>query len=153
MNHDDLPMNSSPSEVDPKNGIANDDDTACLWEGKAITFGELVGEFNAMLRDEIPLAIPENRDIDEDDQRLLDAFDPSELWMEYTWKSQYMEDEEYYRFLCKLGRLFAGGAGHSQKRGNSISRAGKIAFGRDRSINETNIRKRIFIYMNVQKKP
>jgi hypothetical protein len=106
-----------------------------------------------MLRDEIPLAIPENRDIDEDDQRLLDAFDPSELWMEYTWKSQYMEDEEYYRFLCKLGRLFAGGAGHSQKRGNSISRAGKIAFGRDRSINETNIRKRIFIYMNVQKKP
>ncbi|MFZ1083442.1 MAG: hypothetical protein WAN35_00605 [Terracidiphilus sp.] len=152
MKHDDLPMNSSPSEVDPKDGITNDDDTACLWQGKAITFGELVGEFNAMLRDEIPLVIPENMDLDEDDQRLLDAFDPSELWMEYTWKSQYMEDEEYFRFLCKLGGLFAGGAGYSQKRERSISRAGKIAFGRGRSNNEINIRKRIFIYMKVQKK-
>ena len=151
MDFDDIPMDSIPSDGESKERNANDNDIACLWEGEAITFGVMVAELNAMLRGEIPLSIPDIQDIDEEGQKLLDTFDPSDLRMDYTWKSQYMEGEEYFRFLCKLGRLFAGVAGHLRKREHPISRAGQIAFNCGRSIDDFDSRRRILICIKVQK--
>jgi hypothetical protein len=97
MEFDGFPLDPSPTDVDQNGGAADEEDVADYWNGIPMSSAEMAEEMNAVQRGETPRPASQLKEMSEEDQRMMEAMEPSDVSMNYPWGPLFPEEDEHLR--------------------------------------------------------